>query len=303
MPGKVAVVIPSIEPQERISFICTAIASACAAAGALTARAAADTLFLDYYGSRFLPLMYMGTSILVGTVAYTFARYVPRVSLSRVLILSCGFLGLAALALRLAMLPPWNEFRVLAYFWGDLTVNGSMLLFWSFFGQVFSFRRAKKLLGWVGAGGTLACIVAGFLIRPIAHAFGTPSLLLVVPVLMAGMSASVYFLTLRLQAQIDVPSARTLTEINLPDLTYYFRLLKSHRILTLASQAMVGTMVVILVDYQFKALARAHFQGPQLAAFFGDFYALSNVLVLLIQLFALHLFFQGKGLFASLGIL
>ncbi len=298
-------VIPSLEPQERIPFICTAVASACAGAGALTARAAADTLFLDQYGSKFLPLMYIGTSILVGTVAYTFGRYVPRVSLSRLLILSCGLLGLAALALRFAIFfYPWNGFRVAAYFWGDLTVNGSMLLFWSFFGQAFSFRRAKKLLGWVGAGGTLACIAAGFLIRPFAHAYGTQNLLVVVAVLMAGMSAAIFFLTLRSQAQIDGPSARTTrTEINLPDLPYYFRLLKSPRILTLATQAMIGTIVVILVDYQFKSLAQAHFHGQQLAAFFGDFYALANVLVLLIQLFALHLFFQGKGLLVSLCIL
>ena len=140
--------IPSIEPQERISFICTAVASACAAAGALTARAAADTLFLDYYGSHFLPLLYMGTSILVGTVAYTFARYVPRVSLSRVLILSCGFLGLAALALRFAMLFPWNGFRVVAYFWGDLTVNGSMLLFWNFSRRTVWAKYNQRFSSW-----------------------------------------------------------------------------------------------------------------------------------------------------------
>jgi len=163
-------VIPSLEPQERIPFICTAVASACAAAGALTARAAADTLFLNHYGSTFLPVMYVGTSFLVGTVAYFFGRYVSNVSISRMLIVSCGLLGLAAVLLRVAMLfSPWNGFRVITYFWGDLTVNGAMLLFWSFFSQVFTFQRAKKLLGWVGAGGTTACIAAGFLINVLAH--------------------------------------------------------------------------------------------------------------------------------------
>ncbi len=296
-------VIPSLEPQERIPFLCTAIASACAAAGALTARAAADTLFLEYYGTHLLSLMYVGTSILVGIVAYCFARYIPRVSLSRILIVSCAFLALAALFLRFALFFSWHAFRILAYFWGDLTVNGSMLLFWSLFGQTFTFRRAKRLLGWVSAGGTLACIAAGFLIRPFARLFGTPNLLVVVALLMAGFAAAVFFLGLRSGSQFDGASRTSQTEVNLPDLAYYIRQLKAPHIRSLALQAMVGTMVVILVDYQFKALARAHFQGPRLAAFFGEFYASINIIVLLIQLFALHLFLQGKRLLTSLWIL
>lgn len=299
-----AQVIPSLEPQERIPFLCTAVASACAAAGALTARAAADTLFLNHYGSNLLPLMYVGTSLLVGTVAYCFGRYVSSVSISRMLVVSCGFLGLAAVLLRLAMyFSPWNGFRVITYFWGDLTVNGAMLLFWSFFSQVFTFQRAKKLLGWVGAGGTMACIASGFLIRPFAARFGTPNLLLIVAALMAGMALSVIYWTLKLGTPFAAPSASAKAVVNHPTLAYYFRLLKGATIRSLALQAMVGTMVVILVDFQFKALANAHFHGHDLAAFFGEFYAIANILVLLIQLFALHLFLQGKGLLTSLCVL
>jgi HEAT repeat protein len=297
------VLIPSLDPQERIPFLCTAFASACAASAALTARAAADTLFLDYYGTRFLAMMYIGTSLLVGTVAYCFGRYVRSVSLSRILTLSCGGLGLAAVLLRLALFLPWTGFRVLAYFWGDLTVNGSVLLFWSFFGLVFSFRRAKRLLGWVGAGGTLACIAAGLLIRPFAKLFGTPNLLLVVALLLAGFAASVVYLTHHSELQFAGLGGTARTDVKLPDLTYYFRLLRGPHIRSLALQAMVGTMVIILVDYQFKAVAQAHFQGARLAAFFGDFYAATNIMTLLIQIFALHLLLQGRGLLTSLCVL
>jgi HEAT repeat protein len=301
--GKVAVVIPSLEPEERIPFFCTALASACAAAGALTARAAADTLFLEAYGPHLLAAMYVGTSLLVGTVAYFFARYVRSTALSRILIVSCGFLGAAALLLRLALLLPWHGFRIFAYFWGDLTVNGSMLLFWSFFGQVFNFRRAKRLMGWVGAGGTIACIAAGFLIRPFAQHFGTPNLLLVVAALMAGFGSAVFILTLHSKAQLDGQAGAHPSPAAIPGFAYYFGLLKTPRIRTLALQAMVATMVVILVDYQFKAVAQANFHGPHLAAFFGDFYAVANIIVLLIQLFALHLILQGRGLLTSLCVL
>jgi HEAT repeat protein len=297
------VLIPSLDPQERIPFLCTAVASACAAAGALTARAAADTLFLDYYGPHVLSLMYVGTSVLVGTVAYSFGRYVRRVSLSRMLILSCSLLGLVTLLLRVALFLPWNGLRVLAYFWGDLTVNVSTLLFWSLFSLVFDFRRAKKLLGWVGASGTLSCIAAGLLIRPFAKLFGTPNLLLVVALLLAGFAAAVSYLTHYSKSQFEGLGAVARTDVKLPDLSYYLSLLRTSRIRSLALQAMVGTMVVILVDYQFKAVAQVHFQGPRLAAFFGDFYAVANIIVLLIQIFALHLLLQGRGLLTSLCVL
>jgi HEAT repeat protein len=297
------VVIPTLEPQERTPFFCTAIASACVASAALTARAAGDTLFLNYFGTQFLALMYVGTSFLVGIVAYGFARYVRSVALSKILILACAFLAMAALLLRGALLFPWKGFRIIAYFWGDLTVNGAMLLFWSFFGQVFDFRRAKKLMGWVGAGGTLACIATGLTIRPFARAFGTANLLPVVAVLLAGFGASVLYMLSRSRQQLDGQDTASRRDVNLPGLSYYFRMLKTPRIRTLALQAMVGTMVIILVDYQFKAVAQAHFQGPKLAAFFGDFYAATNIIMLLIQLFALHLILQGKGLLTSLCIL
>ncbi len=296
--------IPLLEPQERFPFLCVAIASACAASAALTARAAADALFLATFGTHLLSSMYVGTSLLVGIVAYFFGRHVRSESLNRILIVSAAFLAALAVLLRLALILPWSGFRILAYFWGDLTVNGSMLLFWSFFGQVFTFRRAKRLMGWIGAGGTLACIAAGLLIRPFARQFGPENLLVVVAILMAGFGGAVLLLAAGSKASLAEAPARG-SEVALPGISYYIGLLKTARIRSLALQAMVGTMVVILVDYQFKAVAQAHFagQGAQLAAFFGDFYAVANVLVLLIQIFALHLFLQGRGLLTSLCVL
>jgi len=295
--------ILSLEPRERLPFLCMTAASACATSGALTARAAVDTLFFEYYTPHLLSVMYVGTSVVVGAVAYCFVRFVPRVSLSRMLIASSSFLGLAALMLRGALFLPWHWVRIVTYFWGDLTVNGSILLFWSFFGQVFDFRRAKKLLGWVSAAGTLACIAAGFLIRPFTEALGTPNLLIAVCFLMVGFAAAVFYLSMKSRWQPDAPPRPSGPAVQLPGLDYYLGLLKTQRVGSLALQVMVGTMVIILVDYQFKAVAQAHYHGPRLAAFFGDFYAAINIISLSIQLFALHLFLQGKRLLTSLYVL
>ncbi len=184
--------IPRLDPQERIPFLCAAVASACAASAALIARTAGDALFLEFYNTQSLALMYLGTGAIVGAVAYYFGRFATRASLNRILIVSSGFLALLALLVRMALFFPWHGVRVLAYFWADLTVNGSVLLFWSFFGQLFDFRQVKKLIGFVGAGGTMACIGAGLLIRPFSRNFGTPNLILVVMLLMVGFAVSVF---------------------------------------------------------------------------------------------------------------
>jgi HEAT repeat protein len=290
----------SLESQERTPFFCAAVASACATSGALAARAAGDTLFLDFYGTHFLALMYVGTSVLVGALAFLFGRSVRRASLGKVLIFSSGFLCLLALLLRVALIFPWPGIRIAAYFWGDLTVNGSMLLFWSMFGQLFNFGQVKRFLGWIGAGGTVACITAGLLIRPFARVFGTQNLLVVVAILMAVFAVTVSYLVLRSGKRLGgVPQP----EASLPGMSYYAGMFKTPRVRFFALQAMVATMVVVMVDYQFKAVAQAHFSGPHLAAFFGDFYAVTNIAVLLIQLFALQFLLKGKRLLSSLCVL
>ena len=292
-----------LEAKERIPFLCMAVASACAAAGALIGRAAADTIFLNYYGRDLLSVMYVGTGLLVGVLGYTFARYARSVALSRILLLSCGFLILSAVLLRIGLLFSWDGARILTYFWGDLNVTGSMLLFWSFFGQVFNFRQARRLLGWIGAAGTLACILAGFLISPFTRLFGTANLLVVVALLLLVFGASVFYLARRSATQLEGFQELSRSDVKLPDLAYYFQLLVRPRVKTLAAQAMVGTVVLVLLDYQFKVLAQSYYQGPALAAFFGSFYGVTNVIVLAIQLLALQYLLQGKGLLTSLWVL
>lgn len=295
--------IPRLDPQERIPFLCAAVASACAASGALIARTAGDALFLEFYDTHSLALMYLGTGAIVGAVAYFFGRFATRFSLNRTLILSCGVLALLALLIRIALLLSWHGVRIFAYFWADLTVYGSVLLFWSFFGQLFDFRQVKKLIGWVGAGGTVACIGAGLVIRPFARHFGTPNLALVVMLLMAVFAVSVFYQSSESALQHGASRLRSFPLANQPGLTYYFRLLRIPQTRLLAMQAMVATIAIVLVDFQFKVVAQAQFPGPKMAAFFGGFYALTNLVILLIQVFALQFVLKGKRLMSSLSVL
>ena len=150
--------------------------------------------------------MYVGTALVVASVSYICGICIPRISIGRLIVLVCFLLIIATLALRLALQNPWGGFRILAYFLADLVVNLPMLLFWIFAALVFNPREAKRLFGFVGAGGTFACILAGFLIRPFVAHLGMENLLLAVAFLVAGFMATTHRLS-RLEAARVQPAA------------------------------------------------------------------------------------------------
>ena len=215
--------LPHVEADERVRFFGAFVGFMCVASASLIARTAGDTLFLSAYGRDFLSYMYIGTALVVGLLSYAFGTYARNVSLSRIIIVACGCLAVCCLALGLALIHPWGGLRVVAYLLADLTVYGSMLLFWSLFGQIFNSRQAKRLLGSVGAGGTLACILAGLLVGPYTERFGTASLLLPVGLLMLGFAGSVFYLSRRELIDLQ-PSPRSEQETRVSNLGYYTHL-------------------------------------------------------------------------------
>ena len=215
--------LPHVEADERVRFFGAFVGFMCVASASLIARTAGDTLFLSAYGRDFLSYMYIGTALVVGLLSYVFGTYARNVSLSRIIIVACGCLAVCCLALGLALIHPWGGLRVVAYLLADLTVYGSMLLFWSLFGQIFNSRQAKRLLGSVGAGGTLACILAGLLVGPYTERFGTASLLLPVGLLMLGFAGSVFYLSRRELIDLQ-PSPRSEQETRVSNLGYYTHL-------------------------------------------------------------------------------
>ena len=122
--------------------------------------------------------MYPATAATVCAVAYGYARLASRLPLARLVSILSLLLALASVCLRFAlMVPDTNIPRIAAYVLGDLVVNLPMLLFWSFAAHCFVPGQAKRLFGLVGAGGTTACILAGFIIKPYTVAFGKANLL------------------------------------------------------------------------------------------------------------------------------
>ena len=114
---------------------------------------AATAIFLGAFGAGALPLLYVGSAILVASTGVVYARLESRISVRVLLPWTLIILLFAALAIRVAL--AFNERTwvpiALAGF-GELAACFAPLTFWAMAGRMFDVRQAKRLFGPIGAG-------------------------------------------------------------------------------------------------------------------------------------------------------
>ena len=294
--------LADLGPGDRARFYYSLAAFMCVASAALVARTVGDSLFLSRYGAGLLSYMYVATAVVVIAASFAFGSLSSRVSLGRLIRWTCIAICLATVVLWLLLAFPWAGWPVVAYLLSDLVVNLPMILFWSFAALLFNPREAKRLFGFIGAGGTVGCIVAGTAVPYISATFGAPSLLLVV----AGLMAGFLVLSGRLSAsepQRVASPAQPPGRRRTPRSTSYSSLLGSPQIRSLLLLVVTATLTLTLVDFQFKAVVGAQYTAHELAGFFGGFYAYASLVALLLQLFAVHWILRRGGVFAGLALL
>ena len=269
----------------------------CVAAAGLSARTVGDTLFLIRYGAGWMAYMYIATALTVTGAALVLRRLARVYPLHR---LVAGFvlaLGLVALGLRGALLggPAWLAVPV--YLWADVVATLVVVQFWTFVGSAFNAREAKRLFAFIGTGGTLSGALFGLLIRNYVRWIGPENLLIVVALLLGGFAV-----LLRLAARAGVATAALPGQQG----RGAKRGPRPHasQVRMIGTMAVVATVALTLIDYQFKADARAHHPtGAELASFFGVFYACNSVVSLILQAFFVSRILKKGGVLTSLLIL
>ncbi len=260
-------------------------------------RALREALFLDIYDASALPYI-GGATVGLGLVgAGLFARALHSRPPTRVL---RGVI--AALGLALAILYPFigrSTSMVVVFYL--LTAVGTLLLtsgFWLVVSELFVVREAKRLFGLVSAGGTLGLLVAGMSIRPLlAHLAPADLLFVLIGLLALSLLINELIPGERIGARPGAPRipARPGEGIRLVLETPHVRLIALVFFLVGAASA--------VVDFQFKeAVQQALGGGPQMAVFFGDFYAWTGGLALVVQLLVTTRFLTAAGIAWSVAL-
>lgn len=271
----------------------------------LTGRSVRDALFLANADRSQLAWMYVLSALAVTASGLAYARLAVRVrrdamAVGSALIFALTFALLWVLERTHAK---WVYPAIYVY----VEVMGALALvqFWTLANELFNAREAKRLYGFIGAGGTFANIFVGLLGAKIATWFGASALLLFCAVLLVGTavaSTSAGRLgkqRLFARAASGKPSAAKRSG-------GASRVLHSGHLRTVAMLAAVTFFTTTLVDFQFKVIASESYgkdRLTELAAFFGYFSAVVGVLALVLQLFGTSRLLNRAGVIGSLAVL
>lgn len=154
-------------------------------------KPARNSLYIEFLGADRIPYVVMFIAITSLPIMAAYAYFVRKYENNKVV---SGFLGLAVVSLILfrwgfqiegaSWLPGMVSFAF--YVWLTLFSSIAVMQFWVLANDVFDVQSAKRLYGFVGAGGILGGISGG-LIAMQAKRLGTENLLLVSAVYLVGM--------------------------------------------------------------------------------------------------------------------
>jgi AAA family ATP:ADP antiporter len=278
-----------VRPEERRNTFAAFGALLALTSGHTLLETARDALFLSKIPAAQLPWMYL----IIVALALLLARM--RAADGKGVIASVLLTG-AAVTTGFWLLTndngcrPWVLYAL--YIWTGLFGSWVTVQFWTLLGRVHTMTQAKRLYGFIGAGAVLGGVVGAFAARG-ALAFVPPRAIL--------LSSAVLFVVAALPVgAIRIPSVEVVPERGdkPPPMMTGAHLLWKHvfarRVLGIA---LVATIAVTLGDFLFKArIAEAYTDSHQLAATLSMFYAVTNTLALVAQVFV------GPWIFRTVGV-
>ncbi len=154
-----------------------------------TAKALRQSIFIDSLGAERLPIVYLLVALCSYPLLIVHARMVDRWAQGRLIAAS-------SLAVGSSLVVFWWLFRTRAdwvpvafYVW--ISIVGILLVsqFWSYASHLLDARQAKRLFGFIGAGGILGSIAGGQLARWASSHLDTYTTLLLAAAVLAVLAA------------------------------------------------------------------------------------------------------------------
>jgi AAA family ATP:ADP antiporter len=257
---------------------------------------ARDALFLARVPAARLPWMFLAIAVLsVGTLklhGVVSRGRSPRRALTGVtLFASAVTLGFFWLERRL------GAFGLYAlYVWSGLLATFLLVQFWDLVGTRFTITQAKRLYGFIGAGGVIGAIVGSGAASLLSRVVGPERLVLcsafgfavagLIPLLFSGNEGEV--------RTLDEP-ARLRDNVAAVARDPYAR--------RLVAALLVATLCLTLSDFVFKSTIAEVVPKAQLGAVLGAVYFGANVLSLFVQSWLVGWLLKRVSLGAALGVL
>lgn len=278
-------------------------------AGIMFGRNARDSLFLLKFGVEYLPYMYFANAVVLVVCSLFYAALVDRVDRGKFLGgISLIFITLLVVS-RVMVASQARWFYPVLYIIAQAIWNFSLLQFWTFLGDLFDTRQAKRLFPLVAVGSLLGMIGMGLTSRPLVGAVGTENILLVwaALILTATVLGGIVFAKHRV-AKTPPPSDRaSAAPPSKPSEWQKFkdgasRLRDEPLLRNMALITFLLWTVFTVVDFCFNKVMRDTYPDKDvLTAFLGSFRGWAGFLCLIVQLFFTSRLISRLGVGTTIG--
>jgi len=263
-------------------------------------------LVLDDLGSRLVPYVDLISAILMGPMVTLFARLVDRIEKRRLVTLT--FWAVAGCLLVFWKFLQWPDKWVAAAFYVWVAIFSVLVvtLFWLVANDLYHPREAKRLFGFIGAGGILGGVVGSSIAAAGARLVGTNQLLL----LSASILLFCWLVVRRLWRY--APSAIQTEQASeaprepfLANLGASVRLLvRSRYLVLLVGLVGIAKIVSTFIYYQFNPFIEQMFPDEDAkTAFMGLFFGWINLASFVVQFFFTSWILRRLGLACALVLL
>lgn len=273
------------------------------------ARSDADAVFLARVGIERLPGMILVSASGVAIVTALYARILTRLSLRRVIFTTHFLLAIATLALAFMLEANDRTIGIPASLYLLAELRGALgsIQFATLLNELFRSEAPARASGIASSGSTLAGVVLGSAIGWVAARFGATSVLYMIVV----MDALAGFVALRcryrnltsskptVDADRDAVPGKSISDDEVLSPGQILKQVPLARYL--AVLVFLKTVVVLLIEFEWKSTASAYYSSEDdLASFFGVFYASTAMLTGCLQLFGTSRVLTRLGIQAGL---
>ncbi|MFQ5639089.1 MAG: Npt1/Npt2 family nucleotide transporter [bacterium] len=262
-----------------------------------------NSLFLSEFGVSKLPYMYIATAAFTGILVLIDSKLSTFLNRTAFMTTTLGFLLLNLVIFWWLVKLPDRWVPAVFYIWIIFFNYLLVAHFWSFANEFFNPREGKRLFGFILAVGTLGGIAGGMTANlSVTHFFSTEDVLLIAAFTLLA-SIAVVQLIARLAPNkgsvkgISPPVTKKKSEAETStDWRFYYRHLRQ-----LGVMVILAVIVSTLIDYQFNVMVGSTFSTKMAKTeFFGKFFAILNVISLLLQFFLTSRILKKYGIGVAL---
>lgn len=280
--------------------------------------------FLDAAGANAYPFVLLGTAVVVALLMGGYARLAEQVRVSRLLLGTYVFLALnlvgfwwlfrSPIAQATCVRTPDSACPLLSapvlisaafFIWAAIYSVLTVSQFWLLANLGYDARQAKRLFGFIGAGGIVGGIVGSWAASVLAKVPGIGRVNIVL------LSAAALLLAAALAAWIlaRTPAALPAEERKKKGAAVVRAgaaalVRESPHLRAVAAILLVIIVVSAIADQQLNSAVEAYVpQGDARTAFFGQYFAVTNVISLFVQLFVTSFVLRRFGVGVALLLL